>query len=392
MRIGIAGPFDLNIIKEVFNESERLAIDKIKGLGGSQPAQYALSLMKGGHELFLYTTSISVPKGEERLFSSSRVTLKIGHRPGPFVRMVTFQFGEIRSITGMISADKPDVIHAQWSYEFAAAAINSGLPHIITVRDWAPKILFHTRHPYRLIRLFLSFLVFSKGDYFVANSPYIHRKLVFLKRRLFPFIPNGISDHFLLQAEKVFNNEKLVIVAINNGADGGKNVRKLIEGFSLLSADHTDIYLKLVGSGQEPYSKLWRWASDNKLLDNVEFLGPIKFDSVLNELDKSDLMVHPSLEESFGNIIVEAMCRGVPVIAGRESGAVPWVVADAGLLVDVSSAKSIAEAIRLFYQNRDLLNRYSKAGFENVKSRFTLSAITESYTCYYSKIISGSVD
>lgn len=389
MRIGIAGPMDLNIITDAFDNSDRLELENIQSLGGTQPAQYSRWLMKEGHDVFLYTTSISVPRGVVRVYRSRRVTLKIGHRPGALLRMLTFQLGEIRTVKCMIAADQPDIVHAQWSYEFALAAIKTGLPHIITVRDWAPEILLFTRHPYRVMRLLLSFIVFCKGKNFVANSPYLHTKLEFLKSRLLPFIPNAINDSHFIEKRKLFHDDKLVIISINNGADGRKNTRTLLEGFSLLRNKYNNVYLKLIGDGHEAEGMLWNWAREKDMLDSVEFLGSLRFESVLQELDRSDLMVHPSLEESFGNIIVEAMCRGVPVIAGRESGAVPWVVADTGMLIDISSAGAIAEAVQLFLDDKSLLEEYSRAGYVNAKSRFSMSEITKSYNRYYQKIIGG---
>lgn len=391
MKIGIASPLDLNIIQSAFSKSDQLDIADIKGLGGSQPSQYALWLLQAGHEVYLYTTSVSVPRGEERVYTSERICLKIGHRPGPLARLLTFQYGEILTIRAMINSDELDIIHAQWCYEFAMAAIKSRFPHIITVRDWPPKILLLTRHPYRLMRLFLSLLVFFNGRDFIANSPYLHRKLKFLASRVRGVIPNGMPDNLLMDKVKRFNAGKLVLIAINNGSGSIKNTRKLLEAFSLLQVDNLNLHLKLIGKGHEPGKDLWSWARDRNLLFNVEFIGPLNFDSVLNELDNADLMVHPSLEESFGNIIVEAMSRGVPVIAGRSSGAVPWVVGDAGLLVDVLSEKSIAEAIRTFYADRALLERYSVAGLQNVTSRFSMSAIEKSYTNHYHRLISKSL-
>jgi L-malate glycosyltransferase len=60
----------------------------------------------------------------------------------------------------------------------------------------------------------------------------------------------------------------------------------------------------------------------------------------------ASVLAHPSLEESFGMIVLEAMATGTPVVAGRASGAVPWLLAnDAGVLVDVRNSAAIAEAI-----------------------------------------------
>ena len=53
------------------------------------------------------------------------------------------------------------------------------------------------------------------------------------------------------------------------------------------------------------------------------------------------------MEESFGNTLVEAMMLGTPVIGGRDSGAVPWVLDSgrAGELVNVRSEVEVVQAL-----------------------------------------------
>jgi glycosyltransferase involved in cell wall biosynthesis len=56
------------------------------------------------------------------------------------------------------------------------------------------------------------------------------------------------------------------------------------------------------------------------------------------------VLVLPSWNEGFGLPALEAMAAGVPVVASNR-GALPEVVADAGLLVDPASADEIAAAV-----------------------------------------------
>jgi YD repeat-containing protein len=65
---------------------------------------------------------------------------------------------------------------------------------------------------------------------------------------------------------------------------------------------------------------------------------------VCSTLDTTDILVHPSREESFGMTIAEAQLAGVVVIGGAHSGAVPWTLDynRAGRLVDVRSTKDLS--------------------------------------------------
>lgn len=82
--------------------------------------------------------------------------------------------------------------------------------------------------------------------------------------------------------------------------------------------------------------------------DRVTFRGHLG-DRLPDFYRELDVLVVPSLptpgwREQFGRVVIEAMASGVPVIASR-SGALPDVVAEAGLLVEPADPRAIAEAI-----------------------------------------------
>ena len=92
---------------------------------------------------------------------------------------------------------------------------------------------------------------------------------------------------------------------------------------------------------------------------------------MLDSLDTTDILVHPSLEESFGMTIAEAQLAGVAVIGGAHSGAVPWTLDydRAGRLVDVRSTSSLAEAMRELALDSATRSRLARAGTDLTRQR-----------------------
>ena len=123
-----------------------------------------------------------------------------------------------------------------------------------------------------------------------------------------------------------------------------KNLRRLIDGFARFKAG-TGSPAKLVMAGRP-------WLGDdvaaaiarNELEREVVVLGHVNDESVPFLYSAADLFVFPSVWESFGMPVVEAMACGVPVLTSNGS-CLPEIAGDAAVLVDPYSAGDIARGI-----------------------------------------------
>jgi glycosyltransferase involved in cell wall biosynthesis len=67
--------------------------------------------------------------------------------------------------------------------------------------------------------------------------------------------------------------------------------------------------------------------------------------SQMSDLYRSaDVFLHMAFEESFGNVYVEALACGLPVV-GHDSERLRWIVGDTGYLVDTNDGEAVASAI-----------------------------------------------
>lgn len=76
--------------------------------------------------------------------------------------------------------------------------------------------------------------------------------------------------------------------------------------------------------------------------------------------------LYPSMRESFGIPILEAMACGTPVITGNTS-AMPEIAGDGALLVDPYMVEEIAEKILLLENDADLYQQQVSYGLQRVK-------------------------
>lgn len=100
----------------------------------------------------------------------------------------------------------------------------------------------------------------------------------------------------------------------------------------------------LVIAGEGPLQEaLRRRIAARGLGGRVRLLGQVE--DLVGLLRALDVFVHPSLEEGFGQVVVEALAAGCRVV-GTRAGGVPEAVGDAGILVEPGDAAALATAMR----------------------------------------------
>jgi glycosyltransferase involved in cell wall biosynthesis len=137
-----------------------------------------------------------------------------------------------------------------------------------------------------------------------------------------------------------------------------KNVAVLVKAFALLRKD-LKVKLWIVGDGPErPH--LESLAASLNIMGDIVFWGFQK--NLYKFIRKSDIFVHTSLFEGFGNIILEAMACGVPVIATDCPFGPREIINNGkdGILVPVSDEVALAKAIKMVLDNKETRDRFVK--------------------------------
>jgi glycosyltransferase involved in cell wall biosynthesis len=149
-------------------------------------------------------------------------------------------------------------------------------------------------------------------------------------------------DKFSLKDNNSFKEEyklfdKPIVLFVGNLIKR-KNVESLLEAKKIANSDY---YLVIVGDGPL-FKKLNKIVEDDHIRD-VIFTGSRT--DVENIIPSCDVLVLPSLSESFGLVLIEALACGKPVIGSNVGGITEIITEDVGLLVNPNKISSIASAI-----------------------------------------------
>src|SRR5690606_41267494 len=100
-----------------------------------------------------------------------------------------------------------------------------------------------------------------------------------------------------------------------------------------------------------------------------------------------DVLLNPSITETFGNVTLEAMASGVPVIAARATGSTSLVVdGETGVLVPPGEGAGFAEATAAHVADPALRRRHGTAG--EARSRaFSWAAINRPVADTYLRLV-----
>jgi glycosyltransferase involved in cell wall biosynthesis len=382
MKIGIAGPIDMTLLYDLFPQGEAIP----GTFSFPLIAHLARALRAQGHEITVFALSDQVTTTS--CIRGDGITAYICPLRRVRARVLDFSRKERHSLRDAMRNSGCDVIHAHWTYEFGAAAIESGLPHVVTAHDVFTQVLRFARHPYMLVYPFLALPVLRGARCMTAVSPYAARSLRwFVRSRMeIVVIPNGIEQKLFERSvtERMRpSDSSFTFATIGQGWSGRKNAAKLVEAFGILRKEFGEqVRLLLFGVSFEPGGEGNQWSVRRGLTDGVEFIGRQPHETIMDRLVHDvDVLVHPALEETFGMAVAEAMALGLPVIGGRDSGGVPWLLeyGKAGLLVDVSSAQAIADGMRTMLLEPETRNPLAHSARERASTEFQIADVARKY-------------
>jgi glycosyltransferase involved in cell wall biosynthesis len=164
----------------------------------------------------------------------------------------------------------------------------------------------------------------------------------------------------------------------------------LLQAFQELAANISGVTLRIVGDGPLR-AELEKETAKRGLKGRVSFIGAVNHAQMVDELEHADIFVFPSIRDTSGAIVLEAMAMMLPVICLDHQGSALMVGDDCGLKIPVGNSEEtvarMAEALRRLVENPELRASMGKAGRIRATEVFDWSSKVSRISAYYETLI-----
>jgi glycosyltransferase involved in cell wall biosynthesis len=181
---------------------------------------------------------------------------------------------------------------------------------------------------------------------------------------------NGVNEYFkpiyddkiLSDVKKKYKLPDHYFFFLGN-TDPKKNTRNVLKAFAdFLKKNGPTHKLVMLDYEHESLLSLLKEINEPDLINQIHLTGYVVNTDLPAIYNQSDLFLYPSLRESFGIPMLEAMACGIPVITSNTSS-MPEVSGGAALLVDPYNPNEITDAIEQLLSDQELRQKLCKAGF-----------------------------
>ena len=155
---------------------------------------------------------------------------------------------------------------------------------------------------------------------------------------------------------------------------GKKGIAFLVDALSLMPAD-MDWELLIFGDGDDR-ALIEKQIADSGIGKNVKLMGNRPLNQIAEAYQQADVFVLPSLRETSGNVLLEAMAYAVPIVAFDTSFCRLLKEVDCGVFVNTEQAldkikEDYCKAIVTLGQDKELAKQMGLNGYKYVNSKLT---------------------
>jgi glycosyltransferase involved in cell wall biosynthesis len=306
-------------------------------------------------------------------------------------RNFTFYAVDQLRMASYVKKLRPDIVHAHGTEAaYSLAALRTGLPFCVTAQGLMFQIIPALKNKVawglRFIRISEHY-VLKRTKYVIAKSEYVREALAKEYPHLdLTLIPNTYQPE--LESElKPRTGKKLVFVG---SVDHRKGVHLIADAMGEVVKQHPEVELHIAGNQPEGTGDEYaieQIAKLRKVLgDQLVLHGKISALELFDLLDQCQALLAPSLEEMFGNQLIEGLMRGCHGIVGEGTALAENVRRFGnGTVVPSNHSVALAESIRACLTQPAAVAKQEGARVK-IRSYMSPNIVASSHNSFYQKI------
>lgn len=310
-------------------------------------------------------------------------TFKVGSDPMKYKRGLMYLSP---GIVGFLLQFKPDVIFAN---AFSAWTVLATM--LKSLMGWRIVILYEGSSPTAdsrdsKVRSFFRRNMAQAADAFVTNSQggkqYLTDVLGADASRVFAFPYEVPTQDLLLRYPKTIEPEnqpfKRPVFLYVGQVIQRKGIHFLLEACEQLKQRGYSHFTLLVGGDGPHRAELEAQCRDRQLEDCVQWAGWVDYESLGSYFQIADAFVFPTLEDTWGMVVLEAMTFGKPVLSSKFAGASELVTHhENGYLFNPNHPEEIANLMQQLIDNPNLIREMGEKS-QQIIAAHTAEAVSHS--------------
>jgi glycosyltransferase involved in cell wall biosynthesis len=288
-------------------------------------------------------------------------------------------FRSARKIAAIGKTHQVQLVHTNASavIDGALAAKKMNVPHIYHIREIIGNHNLSTiTYPLQFLPILFRRLMNRFNTHILFNSAFCFNAA----KKYFPqekcsVIYNGFHPSWFILKEDI-KEKTLTVATVANVTASWKNhsfviktAKELVKSYPNLHINF-NIYGSLPSEDNHYYAELKKLIEVNNLEKHVHFKGKQKSEDIYNS---NDILLHPTLKEAFGRIFIEAMGKGVPVVAVASGGAKELIRhGKTGFLVEANEQAKAADYIMELLYDEDTYKKMQQDAFKYVTEKFSI--------------------
>lgn len=360
-----------------------------------------MSVSKLSEELYKSRIDVTVlttlANGKAELdFPTGEMTL-IDNVPVWFFKRITkdhshFSPGLLKHLFKTIQTDQKSIIvhiHAWWNLVSVLACLFAHfkkIPVVLSPRGTLSPYSF--AHKKSVIKKWMHLLagkkLLAKCHFHVTSEQEKQEILQLVQPKSITVIPNFVQLPSDLKSQRKAKTGTLKLLFFSR-IEPKKVLEILLEALNGIEINYQ---LTIAGSGEPDYvGSLQKIVHKRSMQPFVNWIGFQHNNTKFEVLQTHDLLVLPSYNENFGNVVIESLAVGTPVLISKNVGLADYInTNNLGWVFD-NNAENLKEKLQEISSNKHLLTEISLRAPLQIKCDFAEENLVSKYKNLYKSIL-----